>query len=93
MALPSWLRDWASHEQGTRRLRDWCPSVVTGLLQTEDYAREVSAMTPCVAEDEVSAVSPLGWQGSSAFSCGKIRPPRGSWLTTSRYCAGSARRK
>jgi hypothetical protein len=55
MALPAWLRDWASHEQGTRILRDWCPSIVTGLLQTEDYAREVSAMTPCVAEDEVNA--------------------------------------
>jgi hypothetical protein len=55
MALPSWLRDWASHEQATRILRDWCPSIVTGLLQTEDYAREVSAMTPCVAEDEVNA--------------------------------------
>lgn len=34
LALPAWLRDWASHEQGTRILRDWCPSVVTGLLQT-----------------------------------------------------------
>jgi transcriptional regulator with XRE-family HTH domain len=55
MALPSWLRDWASHEQATRILRDWCPSIVTGLLQTEDYAREVSATTPCVAEDEVNA--------------------------------------
>jgi hypothetical protein len=55
MALPAWLRDWTSHEQSTRVLRDWCPSVVTGLLQTEEYAREVSAMTPCVAEDEVNA--------------------------------------
>ncbi len=55
LALPAWLRDWASHEQSTRVLRDWCPSVVTGLLQTEEYAREVSAMTPCVAEDEVNA--------------------------------------
>ncbi len=55
LALPAWLRDWASHEQGTRVLRDWCPSIVTGLLQTEDYAREVSAMTPFVAEEEVSA--------------------------------------
>jgi len=28
---------------------------VTGLLQTEDYARHVSATTPVVADDEVSA--------------------------------------
>jgi transcriptional regulator with XRE-family HTH domain len=55
LALPAWLRDWASHEQSTRILRDWCPSIVTGLLQTEDYAREVSATTPVVADDEVSA--------------------------------------
>ena len=26
MALPAWLRDWASHEQSTRILRDWCPA-------------------------------------------------------------------
>ena len=55
MALPAWLRDWASHEQSTRVLRDWCPSIVTGLLQTEDYARCTSATTPMVSEDEVSA--------------------------------------
>jgi hypothetical protein len=55
LSLPAWLRDWTSHEQSTAILRDWCPSVVTGLLQTEDYARVLSAMTPCVAEDEVNA--------------------------------------
>jgi Domain of unknown function (DUF5753) len=55
MALPAWLRDWTSHEQSTRILRDWCPTIVTGLLQTEDYARCVSATTPVVAEDEVNA--------------------------------------
>lgn len=55
MALPAWLRDWASHEQSTRVLRDWCSGTLTGLLQTEEYAREVSALTPMVGEDEVSA--------------------------------------
>lgn len=55
MALPAWLRDWASHEQSTHVLRDWCPGTLTGLLQTEDYAREVSALTPMVTEDEVGA--------------------------------------
>jgi Domain of unknown function (DUF5753) len=49
------MRDWTSHEQSTRILRDWCPSIVTGLLQTEDYARCTSATTPMVGEDEVSA--------------------------------------
>jgi len=55
MALPAWLRDWTSHEQSARHLRDWCPSIVTGLLQTEDYARGASATTPMVTDDEVSA--------------------------------------
>jgi transcriptional regulator with XRE-family HTH domain len=55
LALPAWLRDWTSHEQSTRALRDWCPSIVTGLLQTEDYARGVIETGPCITEDEVSA--------------------------------------
>ena len=53
LALPAWPRDWASHEQSTRVLRP-VPFIVTGLLQTEDYARHVSATTPVVADDEVS---------------------------------------
>lgn len=55
IALPSWLRDWASHEQSTRILRDWCPSIFTGQLQTEDYARVIHAAAPRVTDDEVSA--------------------------------------
>jgi hypothetical protein len=55
MALPAWLRDWASHEQGTSILRDWCPTIVTGLCQTEDYARAVHSTAPGVTDDEVSA--------------------------------------
>jgi hypothetical protein len=55
MALPAWLRDWASHEQSARYLHDWCPSIVTGLLQTEEYARAVIATAPMVTDDEVSA--------------------------------------
>jgi Domain of unknown function (DUF5753) len=50
-ALPAWLRDWTSHEQSARHLRDWCPSIVTGLLQTEDYARGASATTPMVTDN------------------------------------------
>lgn len=56
IALPSWLRDWASHEQSTRILRDWCPSIMTGLLQTEDYAQHVSSAMPMVTDDQVSAM-------------------------------------
>jgi hypothetical protein len=56
VALPAWLRDWASHEQSTRILRDWCPSIVSGLLQTEDYARHVSSAMPMVTDDQVSAM-------------------------------------
>lgn len=36
---PPGFRDWSEHEQATTTLRDFCPTVITGLLQTEDYAR------------------------------------------------------
>jgi hypothetical protein len=54
-ALPSWLRDWASHESSTRTLRDWCGLMITGQLQTEAYARGASAVSPQATDDEVSA--------------------------------------
>ena len=42
-------------ESEAATIRDFGLAMIPGLLQTEDYAREVSAMTPCVAEDEVNA--------------------------------------
>ena len=39
--MPAGFRDWTEHEERTATLRDWSPTVVTGLLQTAGYARSV----------------------------------------------------
>jgi transcriptional regulator with XRE-family HTH domain len=38
---PPGFRDWSEHEEKTGTLRDWSPTVLTGLVQTEAYARSV----------------------------------------------------
>ena len=55
IATPPWFRSYVSHEQRALTLRNWFPSLVDGLLQTEDYARRILAVSPGVTEDEVSA--------------------------------------
>jgi transcriptional regulator with XRE-family HTH domain len=37
--IPATFKSWSDYEDKTETLRDWTPSIVTGLLQTEDYAR------------------------------------------------------
>jgi transcriptional regulator with XRE-family HTH domain len=55
MATPPWFRNYVSHEQRALTLRNWFPSLVDGLLQTEDYARRILAVSPGATEDEVGA--------------------------------------
>jgi transcriptional regulator with XRE-family HTH domain len=38
---PSWFQDWVASEREAKRLRSFEPSLVPGLLQTEEYARAV----------------------------------------------------
>ena len=54
IATPPWFRGWVEHEQRAATLRIWQPSVLSGLLQTEDYARAILAVNPGVTEDQVS---------------------------------------
>ncbi len=35
--FPAWFRDWVAAEREATSLRTWHPSLVDGLLQTEDY--------------------------------------------------------
>ena len=42
--MPAGFRNWAEYEDRAARIRDWTPAIVTGLLQTEDYARVLSAL-------------------------------------------------
>jgi transcriptional regulator with XRE-family HTH domain len=51
---PPGFRDWTEHEEKTETLRDWSPTVVTGLLQTADYARSVLETSPGATEEIVS---------------------------------------
>ena len=39
------------HEQRAATLRIWQPGVLSGLLQTEDYARAILAASPGVTDD------------------------------------------
>jgi transcriptional regulator with XRE-family HTH domain len=55
IATPPWFRSWVEHEQQAATLRIWQLGVLSGLLQTEGYARAILAVEPGVTDDEVSA--------------------------------------
>lgn len=55
IATPPWFRSWVEHEQRAATLRIWQLGVLSGLLQTEDYARAIFAVSPGVTDDEVEA--------------------------------------
>ena len=54
IATPPWFRSWVEHEQHAATLRIWQLGVLSGLLQTEDYARAILAVEPGVTEEQVS---------------------------------------
>ena len=53
IATPPWFRSWVEHEQQAATLRIWQLGVLSGLLQTEEYARAILAVNPGVTEDQV----------------------------------------
>jgi transcriptional regulator with XRE-family HTH domain len=55
IATPPWFRSWVEHEQSAATLRIWQLGVLSGLLQTADYARSILTVNPGVTEDEVAA--------------------------------------
>jgi transcriptional regulator with XRE-family HTH domain len=55
IATPPWFRSWVEHEQRAATLRLWQPCVLSGLLQTEDYARVILTVEPGVTDEEVDA--------------------------------------
>ena len=55
IATPPWFRNWVEHEQRAASLRIWQLGVLSGLLQTEDYARAILAVNPGVTDDQVTA--------------------------------------
>ena len=55
IATPPWFRSWVEHEQQAATLRIWQLGVLSGLLQTEAYARAILAVEPGVTDEEVGA--------------------------------------
>ena len=55
IATPPWFRSWVEHEQVAATLRIWQPGVLSGLLQTESYARTILEAEPGVTDEDVSA--------------------------------------
>jgi transcriptional regulator with XRE-family HTH domain len=52
--VPAGFRSWSELEDKAARLCDWMPGTVTGLLQSEDYARSILATFPAVTEDTIA---------------------------------------
>jgi hypothetical protein len=55
IATPPWFRGWVEHEQSAATLRIWQLGVLSGLLQTESYARAILAVEPGATDEDVSA--------------------------------------
>jgi transcriptional regulator with XRE-family HTH domain len=53
--VPASFRSWPEYEDAAARLYDWSPSIVTGLLQTEDYARALISTLPGATGDAIAA--------------------------------------
>jgi transcriptional regulator with XRE-family HTH domain len=51
---PPGFRSWTEELDNASSLRDWCPSIITGFLQTEDYARVQLSVHPDVTDEVVS---------------------------------------
>jgi transcriptional regulator with XRE-family HTH domain len=51
---PPGFRSWTEEVDNASSLRDWCPSIITGLLQTEDYAGALLSVHPDVTGEVIS---------------------------------------
>ncbi|MET8255081.1 helix-turn-helix transcriptional regulator [Micromonospora sp. NPDC005197] len=53
LGAPSWFLPWLDAERVATQLRSWQPSLVPGLLQTEQYARAVIRCDGTLSDEEV----------------------------------------
>lgn len=53
--IPASFRSWQEYEDKATRLYVWSPGIVHGLLQTEDYARELLLTMPKATKEAVAA--------------------------------------
>jgi transcriptional regulator with XRE-family HTH domain len=52
---PAGFRDWPEYENKAARLLEWSPGIVTGMLQTEGYARAMLAVHPGATAEIIAA--------------------------------------
>lgn len=52
--VPAGFRSWSELEDKAARLYDWMPGTITGLLQSQDYARAILATFPAVTDDTIT---------------------------------------
>ncbi len=77
--VPAAFRNWAELEEKAARLCDWWPSVVTGLLQTEDYARALIDVVPGTTP-EVAAERLANRLERQRCILGRDNPPKVTFL-------------
>jgi transcriptional regulator with XRE-family HTH domain len=53
--VPAGFRSWAEVEERAVSLRDWYPGIVTGLLQSEGYARALVSVQPHITPEALAA--------------------------------------
>jgi transcriptional regulator with XRE-family HTH domain len=53
--VPASFKSWPEYEDKAASLRVWSPSIVTGLLQTADYARALIAVQPHITAETARA--------------------------------------
>jgi transcriptional regulator with XRE-family HTH domain len=53
--VPPGFRSWAEVEEKAVTLRDWWPSIISGQLQTEGYARALISVQPAVTDEIMRA--------------------------------------
>jgi transcriptional regulator with XRE-family HTH domain len=90
--VPAAFRNWAELEEKASRLCDWWPSVVTGLLQTEDYARALIDVVPGTTT-EAAAERLANRLERQRCILGRDNPPKVTFLVDELAlyrCVGSA---
>jgi transcriptional regulator with XRE-family HTH domain len=53
--VPASFKSWPEYEDKATSLRVWSPSIIHGLLQTEDYARALIAVQPQITHETAAA--------------------------------------
>ncbi len=90
--VPPAFKDWPEREEKAAALRDWWPSIVSGLLQTEDYASALLRTYPGVTP-EVAAARLASRLERQRRVLGRDTPPKVTFLVDELAlyrCVGSA---